>query len=155
MTRKILFVLMTFFAMSQAISATIPIEYLDIQNICNALQADDVETSEGGFPLVVDKTTVQVESRACGMKVLVNFYDFNVESMARDKFEDLVVANQVAGINWQPVDGNPDEYEWQFDGRKYAWIGIQGNLIFNIVFNVKQEHFASLVELARQKYISL
>ena len=78
------------------------------------------------------KKTIEISSKTCDIKAHIRFYDFTSNSMAKDKFDELVASKKSAGIELKAENADGSEYIWQSDNRKYAKIGIKDNVIFKI-----------------------
>jgi len=59
------------------------------------------------------------------------------------------------GIVLKPLKDDQNLHEWKSDGRKYSMIGIKGSRIFNISFNVSEEYYEAMIQLAKKKYSQL
>ncbi len=126
----------------------------DINKICK-ISGGSYRYEEGGFPFIVDKHTVNIKDKNCGIKINFIIYDFISVGLAKEKFNDLVEANKIAGIALKPVDEKNLSYIWESDNKKYAYISVKDNFVYNVVFNVDPSLFKSMKLLSQNKYNKL
>ena len=126
----------------------------DINKICK-ISRDSYRYEEGGFPFIVDKYTVNVKDKNCGIKMNFIIYDFISDMLAKDKLNDLVAASKASGIALKPADKNKLSYIWEVDNKKYAYISVKDNYVYNVVFNVDPSLFKSIKVLSESKYNKL
>ena len=126
----------------------------DVNKLCK-IDENSMKYSEGGFPIIVDKYTVSIHDKGCGIKMIYRIYDFISEGLAKSKLHDLVEEDISRGIALKAVDKENNNYIWEQDGRKLVIMRVKNNYVFSVVVNVDKKLFPALERLIELKFSEL